>query len=134
MGKARLKISSIDIMGILGLLIWIVTVFLRRYYPINTVIPIFQVMPNFWCAWFATDLLNQIVSPIYSEKKILNIEFSKKALSLICVIVILMALTNKVITIINTSKSIDVNDMLSTIVAEIIIFSIPVLQKEKIFK
>ena len=56
MGKARLKISSIDIMGILGLLIWIVTVFLRRYYPINTVIPIFQVMPNFWCAWFATDL------------------------------------------------------------------------------
>ncbi len=64
----------------------------------------------------------------------MNIEFSKKALSLICVIVILMALTNKVITIINTSKSIDVNDMLSTIVAEIIIFSIPVLQKEKIFK
>jgi len=47
MGKARLKISSIDIMGILGLLIWIVTVFLRRYYSINTVIPIFQVMPNF---------------------------------------------------------------------------------------
>ena len=45
-----------------------------------------------------------------------------------------MALTNKVITIINTSKSIDVKDMLSTIVAEIIIFSIPVLQKEKILK
>lgn len=64
----------------------------------------------------------------------MNIEFSKKVLSLICVIVILMALTNKVITIINTSKSIDVKDMLSTIVAEIIIFSIPVLQKEKILK
>ena len=83
MGKARLKISSIDIMGILGLLIWLITVFLRRYYSINTVIPIFQVMPNFGCAWFATDLLNQIVSHIYSEKKILNIEFSKKALSFV---------------------------------------------------
>ena len=134
MGKAKLKISSIDIMGVLGLLIWLITVFLRRYYSINTVIPIFQVMPNFGCAWFATALIKQIVSPIYSEKKILNIEFSKKVLFLICVIVILMALTNEVITIINTSKSIDVNDMLSTIVAEIIIFSIPVLRKEKVLK
>ena len=45
-----------------------------------------------------------------------------------------MSLTNEVIIIINTSKLIEVNDMLSTIVAEIIIFSIPVLRKEKIFK
>ena len=64
----------------------------------------------------------------------MNIEFSKKALSLICVIVILMSLTNEVIIIINTGKLIDVNDMLSTIVAEIIIFIIPVLRKEKILR
>ena len=45
-----------------------------------------------------------------------------------------MSLTNEVIIIINTSKLIDVNDMLSTIVAEIIIFIIPVLRKEKILR
>ena len=45
MKKRKLRISSIGIMAILGLLIWLLTIFLRKYYSINSVVPIFYVTP-----------------------------------------------------------------------------------------
>ena len=44
MKKRKLRISSIEIMAILGLLIWLLTIFLRKY-SINSVVPIFYVTP-----------------------------------------------------------------------------------------
>ena len=40
MKKRKLRISSIEIMAILGLVIWLLTIFLRKYYSINSVVPI----------------------------------------------------------------------------------------------
>ncbi len=45
MKKRKLRISSIEIMAILGLLIWLLIIFLRKYYSINSVVPIFYVTP-----------------------------------------------------------------------------------------
>ena len=40
MKKRKLRINFIEIIAILGLLIWLLTIFLRKYYSINSVVPI----------------------------------------------------------------------------------------------
>ena len=70
MNERKLYLSSIDIMGISGFLLWLLTLFLRRYYSINEILPIFCFMPNFAGGWTATAAFKQFFSPIYSKKKI----------------------------------------------------------------
>lgn len=45
LNKRTIEISSIEIMAILGLLIWLITILLRHYYSINSVVPIFFLHP-----------------------------------------------------------------------------------------
>lgn len=130
MNERKLYLSSIDIMGILGFLLWLLTLFLRRYYYINEILPIFCFMPNFAGGWTATAAFKQFFSPIYSKKKISNVNFSKKTLFFICIAVIILSAINELLPF---SSSFDVYDMLATVVAEIIIFIIPIILKEKIF-
>ena len=133
MDKRTIEISSIEIMAILGLLIWLITILLRHYYSINSVVAIFYFTPSFGGAWIATAMLKQLFSPVFGESKaFLNIEFSKKVLFCICVSVIFMSFINELLPCINTSAVFDLYDVLATILAEIIAFSIPVIRKEKI--
>ena len=130
MNERKLYLSSIDIMGILGFLLWLLTLFLRRYYSINEILPIFCFMPNFAGGWTATATFKQFFSPIYSKKKVSNVNFSKKTLFFICIAVIILSAINELLPF---SSSFDVYDTLATVVAEIIIFIIPIILKEKIF-
>ena len=133
MNKRTIEISSIEIMAILGLLIWLITILLRHYYSINSVVPIFYITPSFGGAWIATAMLKQLFSPVFGESKAFsNIEFSQKVLFCICVSVIFMSFINELLPCINTSTVFDLYDVLATILAEIIAFSIPVIRKEKI--
>ena len=133
MNKRTIEISSIEIMAILGLLIWLITILLRHYYSINSVVAIFYFTPSFGGAWIATAMLKQLFSPVFGESKaISNIGFSKKVLFCICVSVIFMSFINELLSCINTSAVFDLYDVLATILAEIIAFSIPVIRKEKI--
>ena len=131
--KRTIEISSIEIMAILGLLIWLITILLRHYYSINSVVPIFYFTTSFGGAWIATAMLKQLFSPVFGESKAFsNIEFSKKVLFCICVSVIFMSFINELLPCINTSTVFDLYDVLATILAEIIAFSIPVIRKEKV--
>ena len=133
LNKRTIEISSIEIMAILGLLIWLITILLRHYYSINSVVPIFYFAPSFGGAWIATAMLKQLFSPIFGESKAFsNIDFSQKVLFCICVSVIFMSFINELLPCINTSAVFDLYDVLATILAEIIAFSIPVIRKEKI--
>ena len=133
MNKRTIEISSIEIMAILGLLIWLITILLRHYYSINSVVAIFYFTPSFGGAWIATAMLKQLFSPVFGESKAFsNIEFSQKVLFCICVSVIFMSFINELLPCINTSAVFDLYDVLATILAEIIAFSIPVIRKEKI--
>ena len=106
---------------------------LRHYYSINSVVAIFYFTPSFGGAWIATAMLKQLFSPVFGESKAFsNIEFSKKVLFCICVSVIFMSFINELLPCINTSAVFDLYDVLATILAEIIAFSIPVIRKEKI--
>ena len=49
----------------------------------------------------------------------------------ICIVVVLMSFINELLPLINTSAVFDVYDVLATVLAEIIAFSIPVILKEK---
>lgn len=131
MKKRKLRISSIEIMAILGLIIWLLTIFLRKYYSINSVVPIFMSHPSFGGAWIATAMLKQPFSPTFSTNKVSTIEFSKKTLMYICIVFVLMSFINELLPLINTSAVFDVYDVLATVLAEIIAFSIPVILKEK---
>ena len=78
-------------------------------------------------------MLKQLFSPVFGESKAFsNIEFSQKVLFCICVSVIFMSFINELLPCINTSAVFDLYDVLATILAEIIAFSIPVIRKEKI--
>lgn len=133
MNKRTIEISSIEIIAILGLLIWLITILLRHYYSINSVVAIFYFTPSFGGAWIATAMLKQLFSPVFGESKAFsNIGFSKKVLFCICVSVIFMSFINELLSCINTSAVFDLYDVLATILAEIIAFSIPVIRKEKI--
>ena len=76
-------------------------------------------------------MLKQPFSSAFSENKVLNIEFSEKALFYICIVVILMSFINELIPFINIGAAFDLYDILATVLAEIIVFSIPVILKEK---
>ena len=130
MNERKLYLSSIDIMGISGFLLWLLTLFLRRYYSINEILPIFCFMPNFAGGWTATATFKQFFFPIYSKKPLSDINFSKKTLFFICIAVIILSAINELLPF---SSSFDVYDMLATVLAEIIIFIIPIILKEKIF-
>ena len=131
--KRTIEISSIEIMAILGLLIWLITILLRHYYSINSVVAIFYFTPSFGGAWIATAMLKQLFSPVFGESNAFsNIEFSKKVLFCICVSVIFMSFINELLPCINTSAVFDLYDVLASMLAEIIAFSIPVIRKEKI--
>ena len=133
MNKRTIEISSIEIIAILGLLIWLITILLRHYYSINSVVAIFYFTPSFGGAWIATAMLKQLFSPVFGESKAFsNIGFSKKVLFCICVSVIFMSFINELLSCINTSAVFDLYDVLATTLAEIIAFSIPVIRKEKI--
>ncbi len=82
-------------------------------------------------AWIATAMLKQPFSPIFSANKVSTIEFSKKTLMYICIVVVLMSFINELLSLGNTSVVFDVYDVLATVLAEIIAFSIPVILKEK---
>ena len=49
----------------------------------------------------------------------------------LCIVVVLMSFINELLPLINTSAVFDVYDVLATVLAEIIAFSIPVILKEK---
>ena len=82
-------------------------------------------------AWIATAMLKQPFSSTFSENKVSTIEFSKKTLMYICIVDVLMSFINELLPLINTSAVFDVYDVLATVLAEIIAFSIPVILKEK---
>ena len=82
-------------------------------------------------AWIATAMLKQPFSAIFSENKVSTIEFSKKTLMYICIVDVLMSFINELLPLINTSAVFDVYDVLATVLAEIIAFSILVILKEK---
>lgn len=82
-------------------------------------------------AWIATAMLKQPFSAIFSKNKVSTIEFSKKTLMYICIVDVLMSFINELLPLINTSAVFDVYDVLATVLAEIIAFSIPVILKEK---
>lgn len=81
--------------------------------------------------WIAIAMLKQPFSPIFSANKVSTIEFSKKTLMYICIVVVLMSFINELLPLGNTSIVFDVYDVLATVLAEIIAFSIPVILKEK---
>lgn len=132
MSKRKVKISSIEILGILGLFVWMLTIFLRKHYSINSIAPIFCVTPNFGGAWLATAMLKQLFSPAFGENKVTRVDFTRKVLFYICIVVMLMALINEFLPFLNIGTSFDLYDVMATLLAEIIAFSLPVILKEKI--
>jgi hypothetical protein len=91
---------------------------------------LFWFAPNFGGAWFATALLKQFFSPVGSTKPILSFCFSKKNYLTICMIVIILAVLNEFAYPLNTSRAFDLGDVFATIVAQTIIFIIPLILKE----
>lgn len=127
----KIKLTSIELLGITGLIIYMITLIVRKTAIIdNTQFNLFWFAPNFGGAWFTTALLKQFFRPVGSIKPILPFEFSKKNYAIICIIVIILAILNEFAYPLNTSRAFDLADILATIIAQAIIFIVPFISKE----
>ncbi|MDK2902424.1 MAG: hypothetical protein PWQ93_343 [Clostridiales bacterium] len=127
----KIKLTSIELLGITGLLIWIITLIVRKTTIVdNTLFNLFWFAPNFGGAWFTTALLKQFFRPVGSTKPILAFDFSKKNYAIICIIVIILAILNEFAYPLNRSRAFDLGDVFATIIAQAIIFIVPLILKE----
>lgn len=128
----QIKLSSIEYLGLMGLTIWLSTIFLRKYFAINKYASIFYVLPNFTSALFLTAILKQLVSPVFFKTKLLKYDFTKRFFLLTCVIVFIASFISELI-FLNFKASFDLMDVLASFLAELIIFITPIILKEDIF-
>ncbi|MFD2114873.1 hypothetical protein ACFSTH_16175 [Paenibacillus yanchengensis] len=128
----KIRLTVIEYLGIIGLLIYFITIVVRRYEIIdNSNFNLFWFAPNFGGAWFTTALIKQFFSPVGTNKPISSIVFSIKSYAIICFGVVILAIINEYAYLLNTSGAFDIVDVIATIVAQILIFTLPIIRKEK---
>ncbi len=121
--QTRRKPGTIEVFGIVGLAIWLLTLVVRKTGAIeNASFNWFWFAPNFGGAWFATACLKQFFAPCAAAKPILPIAFTVKTFLAICLGVVLLAVINEWTTPLQTGGRFDLGDLLSTILAEAIVF------------
>lgn len=128
----KIRLSSIEILGFVGLFICILTNAIRNFEIIdNTQFNLFWFAPNFGGAWFTTALIKQLFNPVATDKSVFFIDFNIKHYSIICLSVIILSILNEFALPLNTSGSFDIIDIFATIIAQIIIFIVPIIIKDK---
>lgn len=125
----KIRIGSIEVMGYIGIIVWVGIVFLRQYsLSDNSVYLFFRgILPNLGAAWAATMFGKWIV--IFIWKRSLSVKMHL----FICIGVFTLALGSEIIHHLFLNSPFDKYDILITLIAQIGIFFIPILTKDKYF-
>lgn len=87
--------------------------------------------PNVFVAWFATGVFSRLFRPIGHRKPLIGKGLSVRGYLALCVSVVVLGFISEALSPILYSTTFDMFDMLSTVVAQTIAFSVPVLLKDK---
>ena len=120
------KHTITSIFGIIGILSWTITIFLREISIDNTSINfLLGVMPNLSAAW-AFIWLGEIIV----NKK--NIDFNFKIASAISVLIFLLSIISEVIHDLFLNSSFDIYDLISTVISIIMYLTLLYFNKNHI--
>ena len=125
----KIRRGSIEILGYIGLILW-VSIILQRMWgssvsDVDTFI--IGIAPNIGAAWLVTLIGKLIV--IFGFKQDLTI----KKHFLICAGVLSIALISEIFYYVFFHRAFDMWDIIATVVAQLIIFTLPLLTKDKYF-
>lgn len=120
----KIKIGSIEILGFIGIILWAAVLLLRgSYYSDNRVYSLLiGSAPNLAAAWTFTMFGKWAAIRIFKRKYTLKIHAA------VCTGILVIALTSEIIHAVFFSSPFDMYDMLTTVIAQIIIFSAPLRQ------
>lgn len=125
----KVTIGSVEVLGYIGMVIWVAVIFLRKYSWLDNSVYLFLlgILPNLGAAWVMTMFGKWIV--ISSGKR----NFTVKVHLFICIGVFVLALGSEIIHDLFLKSPFDLYDILITIIAQIFMFFIPILTKDKYF-
>ena len=125
----KIRIGSIEILGYIGIIIWVAVVFLRDNNVSDNNVYLFflGILPNLGATWAATMFAKWVV--IFGWKRNLTV----KKHFIICAGIFALAFGSEMIHSLFLSSPFDIYDILITIIAQIVIFFIPILTKDRYF-
>jgi len=126
----KIKFGSMEILGYMGGLIWGAVILLRGISFSNNSIYLFLVgiLPNLGAAWVTTMFGKWIVLFICKQ------DYSIKKHCIFCFGIIILAFLSELIHDSFLNSTFDIYDMVITIIAQLIVFSVPIVTKDKYFK
>jgi len=125
----RIKIGVVEILGYIGIIIWVAIIFLREYNLSDNRVYLFfiGILPNLAAAWGTTMFAKWIV--IFVCKRSITVKIHL----LLCMGIIAFAFGSEIVHDLFLSSPFDVYDMIITFIAQIIMFLTPILTKDKYF-
>lgn len=126
----KFKFGTVEILGYIGIIIWITVFFLReaRLSENDHYVFLLGVLPNLGAAWCMTMFIK------WGCTLIMKWKYSIKKHVVICSIILFLAFGSEIVHDLLLSSPFDIYDMLITVVAQISIIFIPILFKDKCFE
>ena len=126
----KIKFGSIEILGYIGGLLWVAVILLRNLSLSDNSIYIFflGILPNLGAAWAMTMFGKWIFLFVCKQ------DYSMKKHCIICFGIVILAFASELIHGSFLNSPFDIYDMMITIVAQLIIFFVPIFTKDKYFK
>lgn len=120
----------IELLGYTGLLVWVGIVLLRGVYITNSGAYIFLrgILPNLGAAWAATMFMKWVVVLLLKRAYTLQWHF------ILCAAVLILAVLSEVVHHFFFNSRFDIYDIAITVIAQALMFLIPVLTKSKCFE
>lgn len=121
--------GSVEILGYAGIFLWVAIILLRGMYLTNNNLYLFLlgILPNLAAAWAMTMFTKWAILFIFKKNITIKIHFC------VCVAIIFLASISEVIHDMFLSSPFDIYDIMITVVAQLFIFLMPIVLKDKYF-
>lgn len=125
----KVRITSIEIIGYLGIILWVAIILLREYNVSDHAGYQFLIgiLPNAGAAWVATMFGKWVIDYIFKQK------YTIKTHAVICACILALALGSEIVHDLFLNSPFDLYDILVTIIAQMIMLFVPILLKNKRF-
>ena len=126
----KIKFGSMEILGYIGGVIWIAVILLRALSFSDNFIYLFfrGILPNLGAAWVMTMFSKWILLLVCKQN------YSMKKHCIICFGIVILAFASELIHDSFLNSPFDICDIVITIIAQLAIFLIPIVTKDKYFK
>jgi len=126
----KIKFGSMEILGYIGGVIWIAVILLRALSFSDNFIYLFflGILPNLGAAWVMTMFSKWILLLVWKQN------YNMKKHCIICFGIVILAFASELIHDSFLNSPFDICDIVITIIAQLTIFLIPIVTKDKYFK